>query len=171
MTRAAGFAITVLLAFITSTATAQQAVENLAGHWQYLQPPDQEGEILVLLRSSGRWRGIMNGLERTGDHGLYYYVVEVENLVVDPNGSIRFEVGYRSFFRSRPALSDRAREGDAGFARGRMRFAGRVEGRDLILRCEDEDRSCPDSTLRFMRLARKLEPVLTGPEKTSEIRK
>ena len=151
------FAVTALVAFVASTATGQQTA-SFAGHWQYLQPPDKEGEILVLLHSSGRWRGIMNGLERTGEHGLFYYVVEVENLVVDPNGSIRFEVGNRSYFRKRPALSDLAGRGDGGFARSRMHFAGRMEGRELILRCEDEDRSCPDSTLRFKRLARTLEP-------------
>ena len=42
----------------------------LAGRWQYLQPPDKEGEVLELFVSSGRWRGIMNGLERAGEHGL-----------------------------------------------------------------------------------------------------
>jgi len=141
------------IAFVALAAVAQQSAPALAGRWQYLQPPDKEGEVLDLFVSSGRWRGIMNGLERAGEHGLFYYVVEVERLAVEPDGSIRFEIGERSFFRKRPALSQLRGEGDGGLARSRMRFSGRIEGADLVLRCQDDDGSCPDSTIPFKKIA------------------
>jgi hypothetical protein len=125
---------------------------TLAGRWQYLQPPDEEGEVLDLFVTAAGWRGIMSGLERAGEHGLFYYVVEVENLAVEPNGRIGFEIGERSFSTERPALSRLGSEGDRGFARSRMRFAGRLEGRDMILRCDDHDGSCPAGIMRFNRL-------------------
>jgi hypothetical protein len=141
-----------LLALISSAVLGQPPASLLPGRWQYLQPPDTEGEILDLVVSADGWRGIMNGLERAGEHGLFYYVAEVEQLAVEPDGNLSFEVGSRSFFSQRPALSQLAGEGDSGFARARLSFAGRLEAGDLVLRCTDDDGSCPDSTLRFERI-------------------
>jgi hypothetical protein len=130
----------------------------LAGRWQYLQPPDAEGEVLDFTLSSGRWRGIMNGLERVGEHGVFYYVIEVERLEVAPDGTVRFEVGEHSLFRRRPPLSAVGDSGDAGIVRDRMRFTGRLEAGDLVLRCVGPSSSCPDSTVRFKRI-----PAPPGP--------
>jgi hypothetical protein len=146
-------AIGVLAALYQLPCGAQVLPPPLEGRWQYLQPPDTEGEVLYLVASSGQWRGVMNGLERAGEHGLFYYVVEVEKLSVAPDGSLSFEIGERSFFTKRPALSQLGWNGDGGFARGRMRFSGRIVGEDIVLQCADDDGSCPDSTLRFRRLA------------------
>lgn len=148
----------IVLAVLTLTACAgmvalAQQAPPVAGRWQYLQPPDKQGEVLDLSQTAGRWRGVFNGLERAGEHGLFYFVVEVENLVVQPDGSVRFDVGDRSLFAKRPPLSRPGREGDRGFVRGRMHFSGRLESGDLVLRCEDKDQSCPDAVLRFKRIA------------------
>ena len=124
----------------------------LSGRWQYLQPPDEQGEVLDLFLESGQWRGIMNGLERAGEHGLFYYVVELENLTVESDGSLRFEIGERTFFSQRPPLSQTGAAGDSGFARSRMRFAGHLEAGGLIIDCKDVDGSCPDARLRFTRI-------------------
>ena len=125
----------------------------LSGRWQYLQPPDHEGEVLDLIYNNGQWRGIMNGLERTGDHGLFYYVVEVEGIVVKRDGSISFKVGERRLFKKRPALSNIGGEGDGGIIHSPMHFAGQLKDGTLMLQCTD-DYSCPDSTLQFNRLVR-----------------
>lgn len=145
-------AIAALAAIYQLPCGGQELPLSLAGRWQYLQPPDTEGEVLDLVASPGRWRGVMNGLERAGEHGLFYYVVEVEKLSVTPDGSISFEIGERAFFTKRPALSLLGGNGDGGFARSRMHFSGRLVGEDIVLQCADEDGSCPDSTLRFKRL-------------------
>jgi len=152
-------AVAVLTAIYQLPCSSQELPPPLAGRWQYLQPPDTEGEVLDLVASSDHWRGIMNGLERAGEHGLFYYVVEVEKLAVAPDGSISFEIGERAFFTKRPALSHLGGNGDGGLARTRMRFSGRIVGEDIVLQCNDEDGSCPGPTLRFKRLTTLLEPT------------
>jgi hypothetical protein len=144
--------LTALVTLAASVAFAQQPPRGYAGRWQYLQPPDTEGEILDLSFSAGYWHGIMNGLERASEHGLFYYVIAVERLVVDPQGKISFEIGARSLFHARPVLSRLDGQGDGGFTRDRMWFTGRIEDGDLILRCQDESGSCPDSTSRFKKI-------------------
>ena len=139
-------------------AAGQEPVSGLVGRWQYLQPPDNEGEVLDLTASAGRVRGIMNGLERAGEHGLFYYVVEVMNLAIAPDGLITFEVGERTFFNTRPALSILGGKGDGGGTRDIMRFEGKLEHEELVLRCQDKGGSCPDSVLRFKRISATLEP-------------
>lgn len=150
--------VTVFFAIFQLPCNSQELLPPLAGRWQYLQIPDTEGEVLDLVVSSGHWRGIMNGLERAGDHGLFYYVVEIEKLAVTPDGSINFEVGEREFFTKRPSLSHLGGKEDGGFARTHMRFSGRIVDGYLVLQCNDEDGSCPDSTLRFKRIISQLKP-------------
>ena len=130
---------------------AQSTAPSLVGRWQYVQPPDSQGEILDISLNGNRYRGIMNGLERTGDHGLFYYVVEVSDLSVDPDGSIRFTVGPRSYFRKRPGLSILGTPGDSGGTKESMHFSGRLQGSELVLECRSPADYCPDTTLRFKR--------------------
>lgn len=151
-------ALATLAVVFQSPCHGQDLQASLAGRWQYLQPPDTEGEVLDLFATSNHWRGIMNGLERAGEHGLFYYVVEIEKLVVAADGHISFEIGERQFFAKRPALSHLGGSGDSGLARLPMRFSGRMVGGDLVLSCNDEDGSCPDSTLRFKKLSTLPEP-------------
>jgi hypothetical protein len=140
---------------LVSAAFAQSPAPGIVGRWQYIQLPDRQGEILDISLFNGRYQGIMNGLERAGEHGLFYYVVEVSDLSIAPDGSIRFTVGPRSYFRQRPKLSVLGAKGNAGGTRESMRFSGRLEGSELVLQCKDPGLSCPDSTLRFKRLSTK----------------
>jgi hypothetical protein len=140
---------------LVSAAFAQSSAPDLVGRWQYIQPPDRQGEILDISLSNGRYKGIMNGLERAGEHGLFYYVVEVSDLSIAADGSIRFTVGPHSYFRQRPKLSVLGAKGDAGGTRENMHFLGRLEGSELVLQCKDPGLSCPASTLRFKRLSTK----------------
>lgn len=146
--RLALIAMAVLVLLIASCSKESA----LSGRWQYLQPPDAEGEILDLVKNNGQWRGFMNGLERAGEHGLFYYVVEVEDLIVKADGSISFTVGERAFYRKRPVLSQVGGEGDGGFARMPMFFAGQLQDGYLVLACKGDD-SCPDLILRFEKAA------------------
>lgn len=137
---------------------AQTSAPTIVGRWQYIQPPDSEGEVLDISLIGERYTGIMNGLERAGDHGLFYYVLEVSDLAIGADESVRFTVGPRSFFRQRPPLSRLGTKSDGGGTRERMIFFGRIEGSELVLQCKGPGSSCPDSTLRFKKLSEKLEP-------------
>ena len=166
MARLSFLALATLAVAMNVAAAESDRTVSLAGRWQYLQPPDTEGEVLDLSEASGHWRGIMNGLERAGEHGLFYYVVEVESLRVEQDGSVGFVVGERSLFSRRPALSMLAGKGDAGNDTNRMRFAGRIEAGDLVLRCADPWGSCPDSTLRFKRISQEGTPSAMAKDTT-----
>jgi len=156
---AARLILFLVIAAVGIVASAgQEPSSDLVGRWQYIQAPDTEGEVLDLVMTAGHLRGIMNGLERAGEHGLFYYVVEVNTLVIAPDGSVGFEVGDRSFFTKRPTLSILGGEGDGGVSHESMRFDGRLEGGDLILRCRNPGGSCPDATLRLKRISAALEP-------------
>jgi hypothetical protein len=142
-------------------SAAEPIAPSVVGRWQYIQPPDREGEVLDVLPSANGYRGIMNGLERAGAHGLFYYVVEVKDMTVALDGAVSFIVGERAFYSKRPPLSATGMAGQSGFAREPMRFDGRLEGSDLVLTCVDTAGSCPDKTLRFKRITRKAPGV--GP--------
>jgi len=130
ITRSATLVLAGLALLVRSVPTAAQAAPPLASRWQYLQPSDKEGEVLDLVVASGQWRGIMNGLLRAGEDGLYYYVVEIENV-----------------------LSVLGGKANAGLGRYRMLFTGRLEAGDLVLQCIDvKGGSCPDKTMRFKRI-------------------
>jgi hypothetical protein len=141
---------------LVGATLAQSSAPDIVGRWQYIQPPDRHGEILDISLSNGRYKGIMNGLERAGEHGLFYYVVEVSDLSIGVDGSMRFTVGPRSYYRQRPKLSVLGASGDGGGTRESMHFSGRLEGHELVLQCKDPGFSCPDSSLRFKRLSTKL---------------
>lgn len=158
MTSRSILAAAALMIIFQLPCNSEELPPPLAGRWQYLQPPDTEGEVLDLAVESGRWRGIMNGLERAGEHGLFYYAVELEKLTVTPDGSINFEIGEREFFTKRPPISHLGGKADGGFARSPMRFSGRIMGGYLELQCKDEDGSCPDSSLRFEKLSSQHKP-------------
>ena len=140
---------------LVSATLAQSSAPDIVGRWQYLQSPDKQGEILDISLSNGRYKAIMNGLERAGEHGLFYYVVEVSDLAIAADGSVRFTVGPRSFYRQRPKLSVPANARDSGGTKESMHFSGRLQGSELVLQCKDPGFSCPDSTLRFKRLSTK----------------
>ena len=147
----------VSLTVILSGACQAQALQrplasSIVGRWQYIQSPDSEGEVLDIVISGDRYIGIMNGLERAGEHGLFYYVVKVSHFVITIDGKIRFVVGPRLFHRQRPALSTLDAKGDGGGTQERMVFSGRLEGAELLLQCSDRGASCPDSVLRFRKI-------------------
>lgn len=122
----------------------------LSGRWQYVQPPDTEGDVLYLATVRGEWNGFMNGLAREGEHGLFYYVVEVEELAVSEEGRVNFTVGRRGLHNERPGLSNIGSKGDAGFSGTPMLFSGRMEGGSLLFECTGED--CPDTIMRFEKM-------------------
>lgn len=136
-----------------STPPPFDSMLELGGTWQYRQGNNLEGEELDFSMSKGAWRGVMIGLERSGDDGLFYYVSEVENLVVEPNGAVRFEIGYRTFHSHRPRITDLGVDGPSGFSKSRMWLSGYLRRDRLELRCVDDDElSCPEKEMVFTRV-------------------
>ena len=94
-----GSAVSIAVA-LPGGALAAQA-PNLAGPWEYRQANAAradgvvaEGERLIVVRQAdGRLTGQYFGLERTGDHGLFYTAVDVGAIDVAAGaGSMAFRV-------------------------------------------------------------------------------
>lgn len=152
----------VACAALAVATHAQAPGEGLAGSWEYRQANaarpdglDAEGERLIVTRQAdGRLTGQYFGLERTGDHGLFYTAVDLGAIAVAGGGGVRFSVPARTLYRSRPAtLADAARLASAGRTSDVLAFSGRFTGNTLVLACTSGPGACPDARLVFRRLA------------------
>lgn len=138
---------------------------NLArflGTWEYRQKNsgsasgyDAEGERLELVQVGGSIYGLYFGLERTGEHGLWYTLVEMQDIEVSEDGRTSFRVPARDFYRDRPgSLEDIEKLRDTpkaprGFTRIELEFRGQLENGDLILQCMSETNECPEDVMVF----------------------
>lgn len=148
----------VALAVLTPGSLAAQRA--LAGTWEYRQANsarpdgfDAEGERLVIdSGTGGRVSAQYFGLEREGEHGLFYTAVDVGALDVAADGTIRFIVPARTLYRTRPTtLADAARLESAGSTTDVLTFTGRVTGDILALTCAARAGACPAARLVFHR--------------------
>jgi hypothetical protein len=128
---------------------------TLGGVWEYRQASlpgelDPEGEILEFTWEQGKWTGIYRGLQREGEHGLFYTWVEMDSVRVD--SVVSFTVPARDFFTVRPrSKADLSKPGfaSAGFTRGVLKFRGRQSKDRLSLQCTSDTGECPDRTMEF----------------------
>jgi hypothetical protein len=147
----------LLFSPIGSAAWAQDdAQRRLLGTWEYRQAAgtgfDREGERLEFSWKEKSIRGVYLGLEREGEHGLFYTAVEMKNLTVGPNGEIAFVVPERDLFEKRPKSVEEARQKtreSAGFTRDELHMQGRITGGTLTLQCVSKSPSCPDRVMVF----------------------
>ena len=148
-------------ALLAAAVHGQPPDAGLEGTWQYRQANaarpdglDAEGERLVVTRQAdGRVTARYFGLERTGEHGLYYTAVDVGPLQVAADGEVGFTVPARALFRTRPStVEDAARLEPAGRTTDVLSFRGRRTGESLVLTCTSTPGACPDDRLAFRRL-------------------
>jgi hypothetical protein len=131
---------------------------EFVGTWEYRQAAgdglDAEGERLELSCGGASLSGHYLGLEREGEHGLFYTAVEVTGLAVGSAGRISFVVPERELFHTRPpsvAAARQKRLESAGITRDALHFEGALEGKKLILGCTAQGGACPDATMVFRR--------------------
>lgn len=147
--------ISIMLAVLGSAGHAAEKESELLGTWEYRQAAmpgefDPEGEILEFRNENGKWSGIYRGLQREGEHGLFYTWVEMDSIKVD--SLISFVVPARDFYAKRPQTkSDLTKKefASSGFSRGSLKFRGRVFGDRLRLVCYSATEECPDRMLEF----------------------
>ena len=133
---------------------------GIVGEWEYRQANsasatgfDREGERLVFREAAGgRLIAEYYGLERTGEHGLFYTAVEATAVVTGPGGNVRLTVPARQLFRTRPrTLRDAARLESAGATKDELVLTGRIDKDVLEMMCSAAAGSCPDSRMTFRR--------------------
>jgi hypothetical protein len=134
------------------------------GTWEYRQANsasptgvDDEGERLVFRQTrTGQIAADYFGLERAGEHGLFYTAVETKGLKVDPDGTIRLTIPARRLYRSRPkSLEEAATLALAGSTTDELFFSGKLTDGTLVVSCSELPSlsRCPDSRMTFRRLS------------------
>jgi len=130
----------------------------LLGAWEYRQRAgdsyDAEGERLQLSCSDKILTGLYYGLEREGEHGLFYTLVAVTEVKVSPDADLSFTVPARELFYKRPkSLQDikGKKLESAGFTRDELHIRGRLKDGNLALSCASESGSCPEKVMVFRR--------------------
>jgi hypothetical protein len=126
------------------------------GSWEYRQRAgpgyDAEGERIELACSGGSLRGRYFGLEREGEEGLYYTLVEVTELQVTPDGAVSFTVPERELFYERPATFQDVQQRklrSAGITRDELYMRARLENGKLVVACTSHSPSCPETVMVF----------------------
>jgi hypothetical protein len=157
------FIVSVLVPSLLLTApnnfAADDTLAPFLGTWEYRQRNsgspngyDDQGERLELTQNGGSIQGLYFGLEREGEHGLFYTLVEIEDLKVDAGGRITFVVPERDIYRERPASLKEVEQWkgpNAGFTRSKMEFRGELKNGKLILQCTADPCTCPEDVMVF----------------------
>ena len=149
--------LTVVLFQVNTTCAAQiSSAQNLIGTWEYRQGAgktfDDEGEIINFTESKGHIKGVYFGLEREGEHGLFYTAVEIKDFKQSNGGQVSFTVPERTLFEKRPKVAQERvgqRLPSAGFTRDELKLEGVLQGEKLILHCRSEGQSCPEEVMIF----------------------
>lgn len=155
-----------LVAVSVSAAMCLGSVKTLAqpggpvGAWEYRQRNvaspagvDPEGERLVIAQAGEEVVIVYFGLEREGEHGLYFTAVQATNVRRTKADAIEFTVPARNLYRIRPkSLAHAASLDSAGVANESLSLTAERRGEALIVTCVSSDRSCPESTMTFRRL-------------------
>ena len=137
---------------------------SLVGTWEYRQANsasptgvDDEGERLVFRQTAaGQLVADYFGLERAGEHGLFYTAVEAKGLKVEPDGTIRLTIPARRLHRSRPnSLEEAATLALAGSTTDELFFIGKLTDGTFVVSCSElpSRNRCPDSRMVFRRLS------------------
>lgn len=152
--------VSVAVSLTSAKILAQPAIP--LGTWEYRQRNvasptgvDPEGERLVIAQAGEQVIITYFGLERAGEHGLYYTAVQATDVRRTKGNLIEFTVPARTLYRTRPeTLAHAASLEPAGVANDSLSLTAERRGEALIVTCGSSDRSCPESTMTFRRLPR-----------------
>ena len=154
-------AVSALLACASPFA---QPASPLAGPWEYRQANaarpegvDAEGERLVVsIGPDGQPAVQYFGLERTGDHGLFYTAVRAVRVAIGSHETLTLVVPARQLYRARPvSLEDAAALPRTGVTRYELTLRGTLTDGALVMTCSAAvGDTCPDSRMTFRRLSK-----------------
>lgn len=156
-----GALITAALFVIPCFCNAGDQWDLFIGMWEYRQPNsaaesgyDPEGERIEIRRTDQSIKAVYFGVEREGEHGLFYSVTDVENLSMDSKGGISFTVPARRLYHERPASLEAAKKrgNDSGFTSYALHMSGTRDNSRLVVRCVSKFGNCPDDQIVFKKV-------------------
>lgn len=134
--------------------------EQMVGTWDYRQKNaaspsgfDLEGERLVIRRvNRSALAADYFGLERSGEHGLFYSAVEATDIAQESTGALRFTVPARRLFRNRPETVMRATQLESvGSTAFQLSLRAILVADELVISCTAAGDSCPEPVMTFRR--------------------
>ena len=136
-------------------ASAGDDANAFLGTWEYRQRAgagyDAEGERIELLSNGAAVIGLYFGLEREGEHGLFYTAVELKDIRVE-QGRILFTVPERHLFTDRPKSLKEAKLNEprsSGYTRDELKMRGYLKDGSLMVTCMSALSTCPDKVMEF----------------------
>lgn len=154
--------VLVLFSFLLTAFNAfasDEAFAPFVGTWEYRQRNsasptgyDAEGERIELKKQGGSIQGLYFGLQREGEHGLFYTLVEIKDIEASEDGKISFRIPERDIYRERPRSLKEIEGGKrtcAGFTRFELEFRGQLKNGKLFLHCIAAPMECPEEVMVF----------------------
>jgi len=147
-----------VIALVVLLASAAPCDARFLGTWEYRQAAgtgfDAEGERLEFTCTGGAMGGLYFGLERAGEHGLFYTLVEMKDVRLTEGSGISFLVSERDLYSERPRTLEDIRLKKvtwSGVTRDTLVMRGRLELGSLVVRCASTAHLCPDNVMLFSR--------------------
>lgn len=149
----------VIVTLVQLTGPQSTSWDALLGQWEYRQANrasatgyDPEGERIQFIRTDSGVVGFYFGLEREGEHGLFYSAVDVTHLTLSESGEVVFVVPGRHLYTERPvAVRKTDPATSAGHDGMELHFRGWIGEGHLVLQCTTKGGNCPDARMEFRR--------------------
>jgi len=121
--------------------------------YQYLydsEVPDHLFTLIFKCEDNGL-KGKIFGPDPEGEHGLWFFRADLENIKVDSVNNIEFEFSQGYLYPDRITMDnylDSLNTDNAGFSRGQIYYKGKISGDSIVFKCSP-DYDCYDATMTF----------------------
>jgi hypothetical protein len=123
---------------------ATETTPSWAGMWKFSEKNDRESHYLLLKGSPEKPVGIYTGSEDS--EYLFFFKVAVSNLIILPDGTIRFRLGPRYLLsnpqspKTPPLIKNPFNAGKTGVE---LNYVGKISGNSLRLQCKTGAKGTP----------------------------
>jgi hypothetical protein len=121
--------------------------------YQYLSNSEVPEHLFTLIFKckEDRLKGKIFGPDPEGEHGLWFFRADLENLKIDSLNNIEFEFSQGYLYPDRITMDnylDSLNTDNAGFSRGQIYYKGKISGDSIVFKC-DPDYDCYDQVMTF----------------------
>lgn len=144
------FTLTLLL---TLTLTKNQ---DLVDIYVYKSSKETENHYIMFDNIDNELQGFYFGTEDGNGHGVFFYAAEMDNLKIDKDGNIEFEIGDRKLFETtqfKIIKREDQKDKPIGHSRGVLKYRGQIIKDRIELICESEHQDCWTNKMTFEKLS------------------
>jgi hypothetical protein len=121
--------------------------------YQYLYDSEVPDHLFTLIFNceESKLKGKIFGPDPEGEHGLWFFRADLDNLKIDSLNNIEFDFSQGYLYPDRITMDnylDSLSTDNAGFSRGQIYFKGKMSGDSIVFRC-NPDYDCYDEIMTF----------------------